>query len=62
MFVTLSTAFVFALLTVALIWAKRLGMGAALVVWLSGFTAAATGAAGPVNSLIAALVHSIGHH
>lgn len=61
MLITLSTAFVFAVITLALIWAKKVSLGAAVFVWLSGFTLAGTGLAGPVNALIAAMV-SVVHH
>ncbi|MEU9132821.1 hypothetical protein AB0D08_32740 [Kitasatospora sp. NPDC048540] len=60
MLVSVSTAFLFALITAALIWFKRITPAAALAVWLCGFTVASTGLSGPVNSLIAALVSAIG--
>ncbi|MFF1868027.1 hypothetical protein [Kitasatospora herbaricolor] len=60
MLVTVSTALLFAAVTGTLVWFKRVSAGAALMVWLSGFTAAATGLAGPVNDLLAAAVQAIG--
>ncbi|MFI9269799.1 hypothetical protein ACIGXM_03635 [Kitasatospora sp. NPDC052896] len=56
MLVTISTAVIFFLGTVILLWARRLGLFAALIVWLSGFTAAATVVAGPIHALMAAVV------
>ncbi|MDH6132860.1 putative membrane protein [Kitasatospora sp. MAA4] len=62
MLITFSTSLVFFLITLALIWAKRLGIAAVLVAWLSGFTAAAIpGVAGPVNQLIQSVIHAVGH-
>ncbi|WP_371497854.1 hypothetical protein OG871_18030 [Kitasatospora sp. NBC_00374] len=60
MIVSVSTAFLFAVITGALIHAKRVGVGAALAVFLFGFTLASTGLAGPVNDLIAAAITAIG--
>ena len=60
MLVTVSTAVLLAAVTGALVWFKRVSAGAALLVWLSGFTAASTGLAGPVNDLLNAAVHAIG--
>ncbi len=60
MLITVSTALLFAAVTGVLVWFKRVTVGSALLVWLSGFTAASTGLAGPVNDLLAAAVHAIG--
>ena len=59
MAVSLSAAFILAAVTGVLLWARRVSAFAALVIWLSGFTAAATTVAGPVRSLLTALVSSI---
>ncbi|RKT18150.1 hypothetical protein BX285_2567 [Streptomyces sp. 1114.5] len=60
--VTLSVAAVTGLITITLVWTKRVGAGTALIIWLSGLTAASTGLAGPVNNLLAAVVSAIGNH
>ena len=60
MLITVSTALLFAAVTGVLVWFKRVTVGSALLVWLSGFTAASTGLAGPVNDLLNAAVHAIG--
>ena len=59
MLVTVSAAVLLAAVTGTLVWFKRVSAGAALMVWLSGFTAASTGLAGPVNDLLAAIVTAI---
>ncbi|WP_377271662.1 hypothetical protein [Peterkaempfera sp. SMS 1(5)a] len=59
MLITLSTAFVFGLITAVLVWTKRVGFGTALAVWLSGFTLASTGLAGPVNSALASAITAL---
>ena len=61
MLITLSTAVFFGVVTIALIWSKKVSTATALFVWLSGFTVAGTGLAGPVNTLLAALVHAAHH-
>ena len=61
MTLTISTALAFAVITIALIWSKKVGAGTALFVWLSGFTVAGTGLSGPVNAMLATLVHAIHH-
>ncbi|MDH6111532.1 hypothetical protein P3T36_004686 [Kitasatospora sp. MAP12-15] len=55
MLVTFSTALIFFIITVVLVWARRLSLFGAFAAWLSGFTAAATAVAGPVHSLLATL-------
>ncbi|MEU3494437.1 hypothetical protein ABZ747_13220 [Kitasatospora cineracea] len=62
MLITISTALLFGGITAALVWFKRVSAGAAVAVWLSGFTAASTGLSGPVNDLIAAAVHAVSNH
>jgi hypothetical protein len=59
--ITLSTAFVLAVIALALIWAKKVSIGAALLVWLSGFTLAGTGLAAPVNAFIATVLTAVHH-
>ncbi|MEV0187492.1 hypothetical protein AB0I39_03005 [Kitasatospora purpeofusca] len=56
MLVTVSTALLFALITIVLVRAQRVSAGAATLVWLSGFTAAGTGLARPVNDALTTLV------
>jgi hypothetical protein len=60
--VTVSTALLMAAGAGALLYFRRLGPGAAAIVWLSGFTAASTGLAGPVNALLSAAVHALAQH
>ncbi|GAA1092068.1 MULTISPECIES: hypothetical protein [Kitasatospora] len=62
MLVTVSAALLMAATSGALLYFRRLGPGAATVVWLSGFTAASTGLAGPVNALLTAAVHALAQH
>ncbi|MGY0461460.1 hypothetical protein ACW14Y_14510 [Kitasatospora sp. cg17-2] len=59
MTVTLSVAVITGVVTGGLVWTKRVGVGTALVVWLSGLTAASTGLAGPVNGFLAAVVTAV---
>ncbi|MFF4653003.1 hypothetical protein [Streptomyces sp. NPDC001380] len=59
MLITFSTAFVFGLITGVLVWTKRVGIGTALAVWLSGFTLASTGLAGPVNTALASAITAL---
>ncbi|MFD8483206.1 hypothetical protein [Kitasatospora sp. NPDC059673] len=56
---TASAALVLGAITVILIRAQRVSTGSAALVWLSGFTAASTGLAGPVNSALTALTHAL---
>lgn len=60
MAVTVSTALIFFAITVVLVWAKRVSLFAAVVVWLSGFTAAATVVASPIHALLTTLT-TAGH-
>ncbi|MFC5664105.1 hypothetical protein ACFP3U_14065 [Kitasatospora misakiensis] len=60
--VTISVALVTGVVTVVLVWTKRVGIGTALIVWLSGLTAASTGLAGPVNDMLGAIVTAVSHH
>ncbi|MFJ9697392.1 hypothetical protein [Kitasatospora sp. NPDC101183] len=57
MIVSLSAALVFGVATFALVRAQRVSAGSAVLVWLSGFTVAGTGLAGPVNSALASIAH-----
>ena len=61
MTLTISTALAFAVVTIALLWSRKVGAGTALFAWLSGFTVAGTGLSGPVNAMLAAVVHAIHH-
>ncbi|MGC0317524.1 hypothetical protein [Kitasatospora acidiphila] len=47
---------------IALIWTKRVGFGAALLLFIAGFETAGTGLSGPVNQLLAAAISAISHH
>lgn len=47
---------------IALIWTKRVGIGAALLLFIAGFETAGTGLSGPVNQFLAAAISAIGHH
>ncbi|MFD8695369.1 hypothetical protein [Kitasatospora purpeofusca] len=62
MIVALSTTVLFAIISVVLVRGRRVSMPTALVLWLSGFTAATTGAAGPVNDFLASLVRLASGH
>ncbi|WP_354641320.1 hypothetical protein [Kitasatospora camelliae] len=59
MLVTISTAVLFGVITAVLIRTQRVSAGSALAVWLSGFTVAGTGLAGPVNQGLDAAVHML---
>jgi hypothetical protein len=59
MILSVSAVLLFGVASVFAIRAKSTSFGAALVVFLFGFYAAATGAAGPINDLMANLAHSI---
>ncbi|MFF7454775.1 hypothetical protein [Kitasatospora sp. NPDC008115] len=62
MIVALSTTVLFAIISAVLIRGRRVSLPTALVLWLSGFTAAGTGAAGPVNDFLASLVRLVSGH
>ncbi|MGW4894417.1 hypothetical protein ACWEQL_19410 [Kitasatospora sp. NPDC004240] len=62
MAVTLSVALIAGVVTVVLVWTKRVGAGSAAVIWLSGLTAASTGLAGPVNGFLAAVATAVSNH
>ncbi|MBP0453463.1 hypothetical protein J5Y04_28535 [Kitasatospora sp. RG8] len=57
MIVNISSALLFAVITVVLVRAQRVSAGSALLVWLSGFTVAGAGLAKPVNDALAGVVH-----
>lgn len=59
MLITVSAALILGAVTATLIWARRVSVLAALVVWLSGFTAAATAIAPPVRALISTAVTAV---
>ncbi|MBB4924782.1 hypothetical protein [Kitasatospora kifunensis] len=61
MIVSFSTALLFAVITIVLVRAERVSTGNAVLVWLSGFTIAGTGLAGPVNHLLTAAAGAIAH-
>lgn len=60
--ITITLAALSGIVTIILIRGRWVTLPVAAAVWISGFTAAGTGAAGPVNSFLAALVHLISHH
>ncbi|MEY9944719.1 hypothetical protein [Kitasatospora sp. GAS1066B] len=62
MAVTIGLSVLFIIISAVLIRGRWVSLPVALVLWLSGFTAASTGAAGPVNTFLAALVHLFAHH
>ncbi|MFF2074630.1 hypothetical protein ACFVXG_07725 [Kitasatospora sp. NPDC058162] len=62
MLITASLAGLLGLATVTLVYLKRVTLGAAIVLWVGGFTAASTGLAGPVNDLLGALLSAVNHH
>ncbi|MCU7823860.1 hypothetical protein [Kitasatospora sp. DSM 101779] len=59
MIVTVSAALLFGVITFVLVRTQRVSAGSMTAVWLSGFTAASTGLAGPVNQGLAAAAHMI---
>ncbi|MER7579966.1 hypothetical protein [Kitasatospora sp. NPDC097691] len=59
MIVSISSALLFAVITVVLVRAQRVSVGSAVLVWLSGFTAAGTGLAKPVNGALASLANYV---
>ncbi|MGW7445643.1 hypothetical protein [Kitasatospora sp. NPDC054795] len=62
MAVTLSVTVLLAVAAVLLLRARRTGPGTAAVMWLSGFTAATTGLAGPVNDFLGAIARLVTGH
>ncbi|PBC77102.1 hypothetical protein BX265_1839 [Streptomyces sp. TLI_235] len=62
MIVSISLTVLFAIASVLLIRGRRVSLPTAGALWLSGFTLASTGAAGPVNTFLTALVALITHH
>ncbi|MFJ8624253.1 hypothetical protein ACIRD3_15590 [Kitasatospora sp. NPDC093550] len=59
MIVSISSALLFAVITVVLVRAQRVSASSAVLVWLSGFTVAGTGLAAPVNSALTSLAHYV---
>ncbi|MEV7934920.1 hypothetical protein AB0O82_02075 [Kitasatospora sp. NPDC088264] len=59
MAVSISSALLFAIITVVLVRSQRVSAGSAALVWLSGFTVAGTGLADPVNNALGALAHYV---
>ncbi|MFF2626008.1 hypothetical protein ACFVUN_09590 [Kitasatospora griseola] len=62
MFVSVSLTVLFVILSAVLIRGRRVSLPTAGVLWLSGFTLASTGLAGPVNTFLAAVAGLIAHH
>ncbi|MFJ5883254.1 hypothetical protein [Kitasatospora cineracea] len=62
MFVSISLTVLLAIISAVLIRGRRVSLPTAAVVWLSGFTLAATALAGPVNTFLTALTVLIAHH
>ncbi|GAA1958200.1 hypothetical protein [Kitasatospora viridis] len=60
--ITITLATLSGIATIALIRFRWVSLPVAAAVWISGFTAAGTGAAGPVNSFLTALIHLVNHH
>lgn len=61
MAVTLSLALILAVVTGALIAARRVSFAVALFVWLSGFTLAGTSWGAPIARFLASLINAIHH-
>ncbi|WP_327073852.1 MULTISPECIES: hypothetical protein [Kitasatospora] len=59
MIVSISAALLFGVITIVLVRAQRVSAGSAVLVWMSGFTAAGTGLAAPVNDALTALAHYV---
>ncbi|WP_327290758.1 hypothetical protein [Streptomyces sp. NBC_01198] len=59
MILSISAVLLFGVASLFAIRAKSTSFGAALVVFLFGFYAAATGAAGPIDQVMASLAHSL---
>ncbi|MFE7560074.1 hypothetical protein [Kitasatospora sp. NPDC057500] len=62
MAITISVTVLLALAAALLLRARRVGIGTAAVLWLSGFTTASTGLADPVNTFLAALAGLVTGH
>lgn len=62
MIVSISLTALFGVGTVLLIRGRRVSLPTAATVWLSGFTLATTGIAGPVNTFLTAIVSLVTHH
>ncbi|MFE6745840.1 hypothetical protein ACFVGM_08315 [Kitasatospora purpeofusca] len=62
MAVTISVTVLLALGAALLLKGRRVGAGTAAVLWLSGFTTASTGLAGPVNNFLAAIAGIVTGH
>ncbi len=60
MIVSLSAVLLFGTGTALAIRAKSTNIGAAIVVFLFGFYAAATGAAQPITQIVTATAHALG--
>ncbi|MEU3494482.1 hypothetical protein ABZ747_13460 [Kitasatospora cineracea] len=60
MALTISLALLFGIALAFLLKTKTIGFGSALVAALFGFLLASTGAAGPINNLLHALLDAIG--
>ncbi|MBT2383009.1 hypothetical protein [Streptomyces sp. ISL-11] len=59
MVLSLSAVVVLGIMTALILRARTVGPGTAVVLFLFGFFAAGTGAAGPINRVCAALIHAI---
>ncbi|WP_051812618.1 hypothetical protein [Kitasatospora sp. MBT63] len=62
MIVSISLTVLLAILSAVLIRGRRVSLPTAAVLWLSGFTLASTGIAGPVNTFLTAIAGLITHH
>ncbi|MFJ6212172.1 hypothetical protein ACIQGZ_02370 [Streptomyces sp. NPDC092296] len=62
MLITVSPASLLTAISALLVWTRRVSATAALIVWLSGFTLATTGLAGPVNAALTAVVNAFSRH
>ncbi|PYC80488.1 hypothetical protein C7C46_12340 [Streptomyces tateyamensis] len=60
--ITIALPVLLGISSAVLIWAKRVGPIAALLLFLAGFETAGTGLSHPVNQLLAAVIHALNHH
>ncbi|CAN3980471.1 hypothetical protein [Kitasatospora purpeofusca] len=62
MIVTVTATTLLAVIAAILIRSRRVSLPTALVLWLSGFTLASTGLAGPVNDFLNSVIRLVSGH
>ncbi|MFF2662460.1 hypothetical protein ACFVUH_34495 [Kitasatospora sp. NPDC058032] len=62
MIVTVTATTLLAVIAALLIRGRRVSLPTALVLWLSGFTLASTGLAGPVNTFLSSVIRLVSGH